>query len=92
MSKDTGFTPGPWTFIPPSTVRDLCRVHSAETTVCNVYRGLNDIANANLIAAAPEMLKVLERLQEATGSEYIGDDGRAAIAKARGETPHNLSI
>ena len=51
------------------------------------------LANARLIAAAPELLSVLEELQESASywSEYdvplgIVDRINAAIAKAKGET------
>ena len=50
-------------------------------------------ANANLIAAAPELYEALERAVEALtqGNEYQGEvlevmaEGRTALAKARGE-------
>jgi hypothetical protein len=44
-------------------------------------------ANAHLIAAAPDLLKVLETILEcgSVNDQYWVDDARAAIAKARGE-------
>ena len=48
-------------------------------------------ANAHLIAAAPELLKALEHAADFMGEMCHPDDllsmARAAIAKAKGETP-----
>lgn len=49
-------------------------------------------ANARLIAAAPDLLAALERLERLSGSAMMTDDparewARAAIAKAKGVTP-----
>lgn len=65
--------------------------------ICNVYFERNPgdenepieiaKANANLIAAAPDLLNALDAL--ATAADSLGipcDAARAAIAKARGES------
>jgi hypothetical protein len=49
-------------------------------------------ANARLIAAAPDLLAALERLERLSGSAMMTDDparewARSAIAKAKGVTP-----
>lgn len=82
-------TPGPWTIdnsngatyinqgnqpIVPITI---CRLTSNHTT-----------ANANLIAAAPELLEALEGIRELMGIDWLlpeFDEAREAIAKAKGE-------
>ncbi len=52
-------------------------------------------ANGHLIAAAPELLEALEKIANRYTAEdypagckerFIGDDARAAIAKAKGES------
>jgi len=42
-------------------------------------------ANGRLIAAAPDLLKVLQSLLPTLEDQRIADDARAAIAKATGE-------
>jgi hypothetical protein len=93
MSKHT---PGQWTtgkgqFL----VREVDNKRFiARTAMPGYYRGRSDEeaeANAKLIAAAPAMLDVLERLVTYYQSEsrpeavFKLDAARAAIAKARGE-------
>lgn len=92
MSKHT---PGPWEIEEESEGHSITNraFTGDEWCIAEVY-GKTDtsIANANLIAAAPDLLEALlgvERLCAASG--YIGVNGqylkivRAAIAKARGE-------
>lgn len=101
MSKHT---PGPWSVIPYGGVGgkgekiegfyigcDLCRdgchkIAKLETTKWS----RDERANANLIAAAPDLLEALENLADAYEKYKIDDfltseveDARAAIAKAR---------
>lgn len=77
-------TPGPWkidngggtTYIEDATDISICRVSAN-----------NQIANAQLIAAAPDLLEALEKAvnrQGFTNDELI--DARKAIAKANGGT------
>lgn len=48
--------------------------------------GNDDVANADLIAAAPEMYAMLEKLLEPYGREDVSDEQiEALLAKARGE-------
>lgn len=44
------------------------------------------IANARLIAAAPEMLEALKKARDALGANAARDDVDAAIAKAEGRS------
>lgn len=91
-------TPGPWTlddrgykYIVSKSgdgyiTRDICRLDGS------TMAALAQEANARLIAAAPELLEALELLvdnpyREGTESdERLRRIGRAAIAKAKGET------
>ena len=60
----TTHTPGPWTLEGyPLTEPSNVRITSKHGTICNIYDcSTEDEANARLIAAAPEMLAVLETL------------------------------
>ena len=102
--KDTQHTPGPWS-ISASFDRVERRVQHGDNPplVWGIASGINSahpdympraeqIANARLIAAAPELLAALEALCE---DKYLADPinadrmraARAAIAKASGELP-----
>lgn len=98
MSKH--HTPGPWTFYAdlPSTEPNWHIVTNASRmrVLANVHiepRNEIDLANAHLIASAPDLLEVLQELQECAAywSEYdvplgIQDRINAAIAKATGSS------
>jgi hypothetical protein len=90
-------TPGPWK-------AEKENAHTGQVATChgdgdgwweiwspNWGDGINAEANARLIAAAPELLEVLECILDI--SEDIiplgscGEKARAAIAKAKGEAP-----
>jgi len=76
-----GHTQGPWA-IDDRPGSDWVFI---EPDVCQIPRGA--VHNAALIAAAPDMLAVLEALVNVTdeGSYYaVADDARAAIARAKG--------
>ena len=93
-------TPGPWSledrgykFIVHKhgegyVTRDVCRLDGSTMSA------FNQAANAHLIAAAPDLLEVVEDAVDAwethceSGDMMQGDwvrDARAAIAKARGQ-------
>jgi hypothetical protein len=100
-----GFTPGPWELADENN--QCCSVllgtkHNLNCTLdrydyCTgqlVISREEMLANAHLVAAAPELLEVLKELHESASywSEYdvpIGmvDRIRSAITKATGETP-----
>ena len=82
-------TPGPWKY---NGKTDIYGASGA--TICELYRGYEHIsecqANANLIAAAPDLLEALTRLRDAEKAprgEWIDAIANAdiAIAKAKGE-------
>lgn len=79
----TGFTKGPWGDKTKVVVRGLSFLSHAH------YETLEGRANANLIAAAPDLYEVLEQLIDALDNEdseiYFKKKGREALAKARGE-------
>lgn len=102
----TAHTPGPWAVWPmgrilaitctgrskphPSEGMHVAAVHMPEH---NTQHDELWHANARLIAAAPDLLAVVQELEESSGywSEYdvplgIVDRLRAAIAKAKGES------
>lgn len=85
-------TPGPW-HVDTSSISQFNIVDSNLFVVCDTICGeeksdeVNE-ANAKLIAAAPEMLKVLEACQKhhQGGHSEIGAKIREVILKAKGET------
>ena len=85
-------TPGPWRRYKDKTGR-VSKIESRGRRVCTFQPSdLNAEANASLIAAAPELLAVIEELRESASywSEYdvplgIVERIESAIRKARGE-------
>lgn len=94
----SGFTPGPWTAEPGHAV---VYIHSATsrciaaTHAVAYWRGFNDedLANARLIAAAPDLLSIAKRWLALDAGNWhperalrdqrdLEADTRAAIAKA----------
>ena len=79
-------TPGPW------HVANGCQIRSAKDQIAKAWmmRNGEGLANARLIAAAPELLEALEEIVSAAdgdGWSQLDADlrkARAAIAKAKG--------
>lgn len=101
MSKSKGHTPGPWSVgMKPGPLVYGPRGELVTPTIPSMLAAGENIANARLIAAAPELLEAAEaallRL-ESMGLDLLGADEdamlnretrailRAAIQKARGE-------
>lgn len=96
MKPQTTHTPGPWTLGFADDKRAY--VNAGGITICKCDGGgdvgerrANPLANAHLIAAAPEMLDILKAvavLADAVdlfaGNETIAAGVRAAIAKTEG--------
>ena len=77
-------TPGPW------HVANGCQIRSAKDQIAKAWmmRNGEGLANANLIAAAPELLAALEmvmRRGRIDDSEEAMNQVAAAITKAKGE-------
>ena len=93
MSNQTSkHTPGPWFVTGNMTLYVEARiggglvqeVAAVGPTEADSGYGPQQRANADLIAAAPDLLRAIECLLE-MGHAKAGDLARAAIAKARGE-------
>ena len=98
MSNHRNHTPGPWHVAPEGPGDDLRVAVGAGEAIAHInVIGREDIANARLIAAAPDLLAVLEKHVEwverdkvgAIDHEWdyetmVGQYIRAAIAKAKG--------
>ena len=98
MKTKPPHTPGPWRLLSPLNGHMICDRAQLVVAVCT---NGNEESNANLIAAAPELLAALnETLDTYVALANSGDAGnwnpedelhvvnaRAAIAKATGEQP-----
>lgn len=78
-------TPGPWHLV--SHRPNLVKVETARVVICDAFGGLNDetMANARLIASAPDLLAALERLVHPMADDDDLDYAREVIAKAKGQ-------
>ena len=97
MSQETKWTPGPWVIDDATRPAEICTIHHTSHHNGFVYvRGElgywdadedENMANANLIAAAPELYEALQAaLACHVGTDEVWlDEARAALAKARGE-------
>ena len=85
----TKFTPGPW-----SVCADRAYVDGPDGKVvahcCYERHPSEEYANADLIAAAPDLYEALEAFIAGADTGYISVDvdkfARAALARARGES------
>ncbi len=99
MTKHT-HTPGPWRLIqdgPMPDSRSICAGDYGIGEVWNLNGNPENLANAHLIAAAPDMLAALERCEQILSNCIVAGEAladhfptrlaavRAAIAKAKGE-------
>ena len=82
MSK---YTPGPWKFI---DVIGCCAIEAADRQLLKYMSPTStNVANARLMASAPDLLEALEAvLSVADRATDEFDLARAAIAKAKGES------
>jgi hypothetical protein len=91
MANELKFTPGPWFTVnhPPSGWTIQTERNGGGSCIAQAY-GDSSIDNAALIAAAPDLYAVLQKLFESpslTPEQYDAAcaAGRKALAKARGE-------
>jgi hypothetical protein len=87
IMKKTLHTPGPWKHDPTWGI-----IKHGKSEICALHSG--NLANANLIASAPDLLSALEFLladyiaingENLTGSSVPADKAREALRKAKGE-------
>jgi len=80
MSNETKWTPGPWVVCPAGDIWS----ENLVSLVADTYSPVE--ANAHLIAAAPELYSMLERILGPYGREDVSDEQiEQLLAKARGE-------
>ncbi len=93
-----GHTPGPWfavgyqVEIESDTVADICTTNAHLFGQGGLHDDARAMANARLIAAAPDLLRLLEVARDCLEvSNYEGEEDevlaaiRAALANAKGE-------
>lgn len=81
----TKHTPGPWQV--DKTYGLIMAGNEIEIAACHAGRGADAEANARLIAAAPEMLDALEKIESCLSpddNDIAAKAVRHAIAKAKG--------
>jgi hypothetical protein len=85
--NNTLHTPAPWKHDPTWGI-----IKHGKSEICALHSG--NLANANLIAAAPDLLSALEFLladyiaidgEKLTGSSVPADKAREALRKAKGK-------
>ena len=93
----SSFTPGPWKVLDhtkePPTQEILCIAETGFALECEPFESISDVdrANANIMAAAPDLLEALEEIVEDYDEYPMGfyrdviEKAQAAIAKARGQ-------
>lgn len=84
-------TPGPWTAHNNNEINYLDIDGGSSERICSVYVGEESlpmaeeaVANARLIAFAPDLLAALERLTHPMADDDDLDYARETIAKAKG--------
>jgi hypothetical protein len=104
MTSKSQFTPGPWAVSKPRdngdySTDDVMTTENPPRRICNVFGGIDSpcgLSNANLIAAAPELLSALNSLLSSANAcrregtlIYLTDEtvkrARSAIEKAIGK-------
>jgi hypothetical protein len=94
------YTPAPWKAVSNYVVTDNLQVicSTADNVRCLNFAAevasLEDVANCNLIAAAPDLLEACKTALVVLGQHYSGNccnariaQIQAAIAKAQGQVP-----
>ena len=93
--KESKHTQGPWEAYDGGGTWQVCQPIEGTMRICTVTNSENDADNAQLIAAAPELLEACKILNKwAENNHLIGTkdeppgiaEAQAAIAKAEGRT------
>ena len=84
------YTPGPWNLYDDTASTGRIEIVALNKTIARIYRSVpeEDLPNARLIAAAPDLLEVLEICAMVLNQVWYrtpADMAYAAIAKATGE-------
>jgi hypothetical protein len=80
--NDFKHTPGPWVVCPDLTTDYLFNIYDQDK---NIVHDRNMEADANLIAAAPDLMDALDSIFNGSGMTGGNmDKARTALAKARG--------
>ena len=81
-------TPGPWEFQFQTVTRVMVYSKETHTAVCSMKKCSEDVDNARLIAAAPEMLEALitvyDVLYGETKRKMVKSEYRELLEKATG--------
>lgn len=88
--SEVKFTRGPWISVEGTTSgREVLAEKPSTKSRLRVARigGPDRDANAHLIASAPELYEALDNILKRGLTIDLIDPARAALAKARGETP-----
>lgn len=90
-NETRGWTPGPWRVAPLSDYPDSTAINvdaGRRGYICEAGHWDNAlaVANARLLASAPELAELAERVAEhfRDTDSPLGEAARAALAKARG--------
>lgn len=77
-------TPGPYGVFADERSIKVCTADGA-TCLARIANGDNELDNAHLFAAAPDLLEALQNALAAGLPEAVASAARAAIAKATGQ-------
>lgn len=80
-----GHAPGPWRFQMFSSVFGIYDSNGRSVANLQIKRTSDALSNARLIAAAPDLLAVLQALDERGHTQATWALAKAAIAKATGQ-------
>ena len=86
MSDDSTLTPGPWKLgrLRSDTVLDQDGNYVADCGVSMILPPAEQLVNARLVAAAPDLFRALSLLLSSPTDPWSHRRARAALAKAKG--------
>ena len=84
---DMSYTPGPWNSVNGSIKAiDHGRYFTVAQVKSQKLTDEGNVANANLIAAAPDLLEAVKRLTEPSPPDFVFAWARQIVVKAEGRT------